>query len=717
MLLCVFFHGSSYSAKINFKEAPKPVQQVFKSENSLIHADILSYIPEENLVVASGNVEISQDGRILLADKLTYNQVTTVVEAIGNVSMLEPDGSVFFANNVQLKDNMKQGIIDSFSARFNDESLVAANKAIRVNENVTKLQRAVYSPCKVCEGYAGKTPMWQIRSNQVKIDNEEEKVTYNHAFFELYGAPVLYTPYLSHATPNASKKSGFLIPSYSNDTALGTIVKTPYFLNIASNMDTTITPVYVGLESPVMEGEFRHLLESGQYTLEGSITNPDKRDGAGKRTAGQEIRGHIKGSGDFDINDTWSWGFVGERSSDDTYLQRYKYNARDLLTSRAYVEQIDGNDYFGTEAITFQGLNAGDDPDATPLILPLTESHLQTENGWRGSWWTLDSNLMVLSRTTGVDSRRLSSKASWQLPMKTSSGHLFKLKTSLRGDVYDVNDVPNPEDTNNPHDGFVGRAIPEMELDWSWPLARTGESTNILFEPVAQFIVSPHGNNPNKVPNEDSQETEISDMNLFSSNHFTGLDLVEGGPRTNYGLRGRMDIYDIANINTLFGQSYRVKEEAKFTPESGLDENLSDYVGRFGVSVLQDNVDLNYRFRLDKEDFSSRRSEVDSSFTAGPVSASVGYIRLNEGTVTNPILDREEIVTSGNYNFLDFWSLTGNARRDLSEGGGLINGGGGISFINECLVFSILYNRDFTQDRDVEQSQTITFQLHLKNLN
>ena len=51
------------------------------------------------------------------------------------------------------------------------------------------------------------------------------------------------------------------------------------------------------------------------------------------------------------------------------------------------------------------------------------------------------------------------------------------------------------------------------------------------------MIAAPYGDGPDGIPNEDSQSVEFDDTNLFSPVKFTGLDLVETGPRANIGLR------------------------------------------------------------------------------------------------------------------------------------------------------------------------------------
>ena len=55
----------------------------------LVTADQVQYDQELGLVVARGNVEISQKDQILLADTVTYNQRTDTVTASGHVSLLQ----------------------------------------------------------------------------------------------------------------------------------------------------------------------------------------------------------------------------------------------------------------------------------------------------------------------------------------------------------------------------------------------------------------------------------------------------------------------------------------------------------------------------------------------------------------------------------------------------------------------------------------------------
>ena len=114
----------------------------------LFSADEIAYDGDTGLVKASGSVEVTAGERILMADRVTYDERTDTVTAQGNVSVLEADGSVFFADRIELTDQLKNGFIDGFRGLLTDNSRFAAARAQRTDGNRTEMERAVYSPPK-----------------------------------------------------------------------------------------------------------------------------------------------------------------------------------------------------------------------------------------------------------------------------------------------------------------------------------------------------------------------------------------------------------------------------------------------------------------------------------------------------------------------------------------------------------------------------------------
>jgi LPS-assembly protein len=714
LLMSVMAVSSSFSAE-NAAVKNRPASD----SPALITADAMNYDEKSTEVTALGHVEISQNGRIVLADKVTYNKQRNTVKATGNVSMLETNGDVFFAKDMELKDDMKTAMISHFKARLSDNSLLAANSATRNGRGHTILRKAVYSPCPVCDD---KAPVWQIKAGKVMVNEEKQQITYNNAFLEAYGVPVFYTPYFSHATPNADRKSGFLTPTYSTITSLGSTVKTPYYVNIASNMDATITPYLTSSQGPVLIANFRHLTSYGSYEFTGSITNPDeyRLNRTAASDGGNKLRGHIEGSGRFTLKDDWVSGFAVKRTTDDTYLRRYRFGEEDYLTSRIYTEHIENRNFLSIQGVSFQDLKQVSQT-TSPLVLPLIDSHMESDPGVLGSRFKLDSDVAAILRNEGTDTKRLSVTGSWNVPYVSDFGQVMGLTTSLRGDAYSVNDgqfmpsgiVTTPGTSN--YDGTPSRMIPEARIDWRYPLINPRQDFNIVIEPIANVIVSTTGNNPQEIPNEDSQSVELTDANLFNSNHFPGFDRVETGPRANYGIQSSIQRNAGGTLNMLFGQNYRVYQDSNFKLGSGMDNRFSDYVGKIDVSP-NGKFDLAYHFRFDKDTLSVHRNEVTTTAVLTPVTLNLSYLSLNENILgNNP--DRKEIYGAVSTVLSKKWTITADGRKNLADNGGLISTGATLLYHGDCVDFNTSLLKQYTEDRDVKPTTAITFQIFLKNLN
>ena len=111
------------------------------------------------LTVARGHVEISQNGQVLLADTVSYNQRTDTVTASGNVSLTQPTGEIVFADFIELRDSMSEAFAKNVRMLLADRSRLAANAVRRTNGNRTELERGVYSPCDLCKDDPSAPPL------------------------------------------------------------------------------------------------------------------------------------------------------------------------------------------------------------------------------------------------------------------------------------------------------------------------------------------------------------------------------------------------------------------------------------------------------------------------------------------------------------------------------------------------------------------------------
>ncbi|MFZ4124881.1 MAG: LPS-assembly protein LptD [Rickettsiales bacterium] len=665
----------------------------------------MGYDQKNAIVIARGNVEIVQGDYLLVADKIIYYQNRNLVRAEGNVSVLQPTGDVFFANTVELTDDLKAGVIQNFRARMADNSVMAANTAVRENEYVTKLKKAAYTPCNLCEGVA---PFWQLKADEVKIDEIDERVTYGDARMEMFGVPVFYTPWLKHPTPDADAKSGFLVPEYSTGANLGTTVKVPYYWRLAPDKQVTLTPWYMAEEGPLLHGFYEQRTDDGQFDIDFSGSFPEGRDSAGKPSGGNEFRGHVFAKGSESFADHWRYGFDINRASDDTYLRRYGFGVEETLYSRVYVEGAQRRNYGLAQGLSIQGLRATDSSKTTPLVLPTLEGYYETDPFASGLKLHAFANAQSLTRDTGADQHRISMTLGGDIPYITEGGHVFKVTGNLRTDAYTVKDVSINNNTAQ-FDGSKTRVIPEAAVEWRYPLIRRVDDASLVVEPIVLAVAQPGGGNPQEISNEDNTLIELSDTNLFSLNRMPGLDTIDSGPRLAYGLRSQYLFADGKSLEMLLGQNYNV-DDTPFPNSTTAGENFSDYIGRVAFDI--DPFRFTYRFALNEGSLSPNRSEVGFDFYHDWLTLSAAYLSLDNNRY---LTDSEEVYGSATAKIYGGWSVLGGLRRDLILDQ-MIATNAGLVYRNECFNVSMEMLKSFTRDRDIEPSTTFMLRFGFKNL-
>ena len=671
----------------------------------LLEATQVGYDKNTGVVIARGKVEVVQGQYLLLADRIVYFQKQNLVRAEGNVSLLQPSGDVFFADQMELKDDLKHGVIQNFRARLADNSVFASREAERLNPYQARLAQSAYTPCNICQG---EDPFWQINSRKVMIDDIDEQVTHKDATLRMMGVPVFYTPYLSHPTPNAGAKSGFLVPEYQAGQNLGTVVKVPYYWRIAPDKQAIITPWYAE-EAPVLQAKYQQLLDDGYFNTEVSGTNPPAINSQGQTTSGNEFRGHIYAQGAKEFAPYWRYGFDIARSTDDTYLRRYGFGDQNALFSTVFAEGARRRNFASINGLAIQGLQQGNNSDATPLVLPTLEGYYETAPYASGLKLHTYANAQSLTREEGVDQNRLSLTLGGDMPYVSEDGHVFKFTGNLRGDIYDTQNLAINNSTAT-FDGTTTRAIPQAAVEWRYPLIRQVRDASLVVEPLALGVVQPYSGNKEDISNEDNNLLELTDTNLFSLNRMTGLDTIDTGPRLAYGLRSQYLLADGGSIEMLLGQNYSFDADTPFPNSTSPGEYFSDYIGRFAFAY--DRLNIGYLFALSPINFSANRNELTGDYSWRWLSLSAAYLSIEK----NQYLDTsEEAYGSASVNLYGGWSVYGGGRQDLLDNE-LIATNGGVVYRNECfdIMFDILRNN--TSDRDIEPATTYSLRVGFKNL-
>ena len=704
-------------------------------------ADEVEYDRERERVVARGRVEAWQDGRFLRADTFTYDRNTRIALVQGNVQIIEADGQIFYAQEAELGEGFRDGVLTEVRARLAQNARLVGNGARRTDGTVNEISRPVYSSCNLCESDPTRPPLWQMRARMATQDRDSQRISYRDATLQMGGIPLFYSPYLSHPDPQTPRASGFLFPTTGYTRFLGAFAQPAYFWAIDDQQDLTVTPTFGTLVNPNLGLEYRRRFNSGELYMQGSIgyqtaeqarraarggvgssslTNSGLNiSGLGGRTIDDPgspgLNGHFYSRGRFTLDQNWRFGFDLNRASSESYLRTYKFEYRRVLASTIFVEGFWGTEtYARLDSRAYQGLRSTDNLRTIPYVAPngILEHAPSKQIG--GGWLTTDVTILGLTRPTGTFSQRLATRASWERPMYGSFGDVWTLRGQADGSGYYAGDqqlnVFNPLPAAN---GIHANANIRAALDWRMPFVRTaGDWGTQLIEPRVQFVTGPRQGRQIRFPNEDALDLEFTDANLFDLSRYPGRDRMEGTTRVDAALRSSWNFPNGGRLEGIVGRSIRATESSPFVVGTGLDRRASDWVGRATFSPVS-WIDILGRARLDSQSGALRATDAVATVNFGRFGP-IQNVYVNAGYLYNRPLPqfiadqgRNEVVVGGGAQWRTaaggVWRVQASVRYDVRLDRPSIVAGN-FGYEDECFIIEGRVLRRYAQDITTRQN-------------
>ena len=680
-------------------------------------ADNVVYDDKYNITVAAGNVEVTGIDEAIRADTITFFEKENKILAEGNVVLTDKDGNQFYTDSIELNNEGENVIASGIEALMSDRARLKGREGQR-NDEIIEVTEAYYTPCEPCEK-TGDVP-WSLQADKVTHNAEGKYFEYENAWMELYGVPVMWTPYFTHPDHTVKRKSGLVKPTYGFKSDLGWIVGGAYYWSIADDMDMTYGFRMTGDQGAVGDVEYRQRFERGELQLRASYTNSDRK----KDVGGYEVlqkdkdRGHIEGKLTYHIDDKWRVGFDIFRATDDQYATLYDYSDEDVFENRVYAERFSDRDYSSAELLYFQDTRLGIRADQ-PAVLPWLEHDVYTDpSSVYGGRLHMNASFLSLQRSDGQDVTRLSLLGDWERRVISETGLVTTAQISAAADASYTNERFNSStDPLIDASSFDGRFYPQFSLKTSYPVSKRLDESQLIVEPIVGFIGGTElESNYNDIPNEDSTDILFGWSNLFSANRFPGHDRVEDGARFNYGLRTGVN-YDSGSYASVYaGQSYRVSGDNIYPVNAGLDDNSSDIVGGFQLG-FNPYVVLDYNAQIDNHEFTLRRHEIRMASVLGNLHTNLSYFYDKSVVGTNLASIREQVRPSMTWYLADDWRVNATALYDLSPSqDGLIKASGALGYYNDCFDVNLGMNRNLIDDATGESEFELMLTLGFKNL-
>ena len=298
----------------------------FKDNYNIVTSDII--FDRNKNTIRSNNLTsgLDKEGNKLTLDNFVYHIQNYNLRSQGKIQMIDTlNNNYFFKNIVVDVKNEKFAGSDvrvtfnknTFDNDSNDPRLVA-NSAV-VTKNKTIIQKGIFTTCKRNDE---KCPPWQMGASQITHDKKKKTIYYKKAWLKVYDIPIMYFPKFFHPDPTVKRQSGFLMPSITNSSTIGTAINLPYYFALADHKDLTLKPKIYYNENSVIQTEYRHVTKRSKTILDASF-NRGYKNTSSTKTDGS--RNHLFLNSKINLDSEYFEESNAEiniqRTSNDTYLR------------------------------------------------------------------------------------------------------------------------------------------------------------------------------------------------------------------------------------------------------------------------------------------------------------------------------------------------------------------------------------------------------------
>ncbi len=667
------------------------------SASTALVADEISYLPKEDVLIATGNVTVFYDGQQITADKIVFDNKSGEITTEGAIRGSIPGDAQLLADEAEIQQGFEEALIYGARLLLADNFQFAAAEARRVEGRYTTLYRAVGSACQICADQP--VPLWLIRAERVIRDEEALQVYFRNAAFEVMGVTVAYLPYFRIADPSVDRATGFLNPRYRQSNIYGRGLKVPYYIVTGRASDVTLTPFFTSSGASILEGEYRQRFSNGGFEVSGSVAVDD---GEGERFS----RGHLFLEGGFALGNGFKLDLDLARTFDNSYLGSFGYSDTDRLESTISVNRQRGNSYFNATAIGFQSLRSAEDNAILPNVLPEVTYRAYRDDPVLGRG-EVSADVASLFRRDGRDVLEAGLGASWRKRGILPMGVVGQVFGTVDGRSYlSRDDAAIPTDPQSVLTSTAGVTL-------RWPMVRRSAAATEVIEPVAQVIYSERVGDIANIPNEDSAAMEFDAANLFALNRFPGDDQTEDGWRLNLGANYTRTAKNGWQVGVTLGQVLRPEPTTGFPENTGLNGISSNL-------VAATNLDLPPYFKLSNQtlfdrELSFSRNDIQAKLTLGEFKLTGNYVYLAKDPSAFSFTTRNEFRLKSEFALADNWDMTLGWQRNLATGRN-VRGTLGLEYANECVTGSLSASRRFTSSSNLPSAIEYQFTLELAGL-
>lgn len=648
-----------------------------------------SSIEKDQIANFSGGVTLIDKSQIIKADQLAFDRLLMSFNAQGNIHYQSQSIDILASELNANKKDKKSAMLNASYQLYGNPGHGSADELQISTAKGLSLLDSTFTTC------VGDEPDWQIKASQIIISADGSVGEAYHAQVRFFDTPILYLPYFTFPV-SKQRKSGFLYPKIGSSTNSGLEIETPYYWNIAPNMDATITPHYMSKRGAQLKTEFRYLseLQNGNINIEYL-----SKDNEIKANNDARYLARFQHVGTFSDNFRAYLDYT--TMSDDNYLidiGSNQYNAND-----AYLYQIGEISYFGEQwqtTMKLQDFEVLGNHQASYKTLP----HIEISSQQPFELLLikdLPGQLALYSELTSFQARtkqqvsanRYHVEAGLSYPISTPAWFL-NAEFKLMHTYYQQDNIQIGSNLTK----TVNRTLPKVRfhggVNFDRSLSLFGNNYSQTIEPQIQYLYIPEKDQSN-IGLYDTTNLQDDYSGLFRDRSYSGLDRIAGANQYTWGITSR--IRDQSNLEIFRLSAGRIQ----YLSDNNTFDELINTISSNNLTSQQSSVAANLFYRLNhKWQISSDiQYNTKASFT-NKSQVSLNYqidkynsVQLNHRYTRNVSgSSLEQVSLLANYSISTSWAFVGRLTQDLKSQHS-IESYAGLQYESCCWAVRLAYHR------------------------
>ncbi len=608
-----------------------------------ISAGQINVVGEERIEF-DGDVSFRYGERSISAERASFDRATETAEIHGAVAYRDGDVTVY-GDDAQV--DTRNRVISFAGGGFDLPRRPARGGADAIHirgDNTITLESVNFTTC------PSDRPDWELIARELEMDVDNGFGVARGFRLRFKGVPILASPYVTFPLDDR-RKSGLLTPSFSNRDRTGFDISVPVYLNLASNMDMTVTARYMRQRGALANAEFRYLLPGTEGQIRAEYLPEDSRLGM--------ARSFFSFS-----NDSWlgrGWRIFADLQdiSDDFYFD-------DMYNSLSAAAQTHLNRVleFGYHAPSWSLLARTQDIQTIdPFIGTLDEPYQRLPQLLFSGNWTRNivrlaarNELVQFDREVGITGWRLDLDEELSLRF-ARPGMFLTPAIGLRQTNYWLDDPARGDEIE------MSRTLPVGSIDAGFIFERTAESRGWVqtIEPRALYVRVPY-EDQSRLPLFDAVEPTFNFVQLFRKYRYLGADRIADADQLSVGVTTRLIDLETGHekLTGTLGQTRYLSPQLVTLHDKSLAlGSASDYIAEVAMS-LQPSWRLGVDYQWDSAASVTARTEARFEFRPRDDRMLGIAYRYQERTLEQgdvsvawPLGNAWRLVARASYSFLD----------------------------------------------------------------